>query len=205
MAAHPGAVAAAVALSLVTVATVRTVTGYRRWRSGWLSTLAANRLLQAESEPGLGAGGPHPPTLSAAGSVQLDGWMRHAELYFLYGAWPDIQQWHRPSVLSAVCIVVVSAVILFVTTWAWQFLGVSPPASGVLFGSLAGLMALVAGLVIFAAESVRDAADPDMKQVLLRESRLWAVVVVAVLSPIVWCVARRWRRDRYSCRRPNPI
>src|SRR4051812_37843475 len=51
-----------------------------------------------------------------------------------------------------------------------------------------GLLVVSVGLIIFVAESIRDAGNPDRKRVLLRISFLWPLALALTLFPLGYLV-----------------
>lgn len=51
-----------------------------------------------------------------------------------------------------------------------------------------GLIVVIIALIVFVAESIRSSRSADEKRVLLKISKLWVLVVLATLSPIVFLI-----------------
>ncbi len=168
--------------SILAFAGVQFLRGYGPWRAGWLSTEAEARLARSHR------GGSASIAAQASGPTDYDplyAFLRPADVYARDRLEDDLKHWYQPSLVGSVAIVIVGGLVvgalmlvLCLTGGTWG--GFSRAA-----GALWALLAIVAGLAIFIAESMRDAPDLVVKHVLLRRSRLWPVALVAVLAVVL--------------------
>ena len=98
----------------------------------------------------------------------------------------QIKTIYTPSIASLIIFLIFSALIFFID-YSFNsnsnnlYSEISEKENNYL-GILTGLSAIIIALVIFIAESVRNAKDKMQKKLLLKETQLWPLTVIIILS-----------------------
>ena len=166
---------------------------YRRWHQSWLSALIDIRIKELGGERRRGRFETlrylSTRTVYLASRSSLFRLIERAERY-IFASPRLFQNYYFPSLASFVLVAAVTAAVFYLPHYlAFENLKLASLLDNLSHPDVAqkifeGLALIAVGLIIFVAESIRDAQNPDYKRVLLRISYLWPLTLAVTLFPL---------------------